>query len=41
MRKNHDNQLPIASPWPDHQLARELRMISEILDENPSISDLV
>ena len=41
MRKNHENQLPISPPWPDHQLARELRMISEILDENPSISDLV
>ena len=38
MRKKRENQLPL---WPDHQLAKELRVISEILDQNPSISDLV
>ena len=41
MRKNCENQLPLSPLWPDHQLAKELRVISEILDKNPSISDLV
>ena len=41
MRKNRDNQLPLSPLWPDHRLARELEVISKILDENPSISDLV
>ena len=41
MRKNRENQLPLSPLWPDHRLARELEVISKILDENPSISDLV
>ena len=41
MRKNRENQLPLSPSWPDHCLARELEAISEILDQNPSISDLV
>ena len=41
MRKNRENQLPLSPLWPNHQLAKELRVISEILDQNPSISDLV
>ena len=41
MRHNRSNQLPMAPLWPDHRLARELKVISQILDENPSISDLV
>ena len=41
MRKNRENQLPFSPSWPDHRLARELEVISKILDENPSISDLV
>ena len=41
MRKNRENQLPLSPSWPDHRLARELESISEILDQNPSISDLV
>ncbi len=41
MRKNRENQLPLSPSWPDHRLARELEVISKILDENPSISDLV
>ncbi|MDA2929455.1 ISNCY family transposase [Acidobacteria bacterium AH-259-O06] len=41
MRKNRENQLPISPLWPDHRLAQELRVISEILDDNASISDLV
>ncbi len=39
MRKNRDNQLPLSPLWPDHRLARELEVVSKILDENPSISD--
>ncbi len=39
MRKNRENQLPLSPSWPDHRLARELEVISKILDENPSISD--
>lgn len=41
MRQNREKQLPITPVWPDHQLAEELRAISEILDENPEISELV
>ncbi len=41
MRKNRENQLPLSPSWPDHRLARELEAISKILDQNPSISDLV
>ena len=41
MRKNRENQLPLPPSWPDHRLARELEVISKILDQNPSISDLV
>ena len=41
MRKNRENQLPLSPSWPDHRLARELEVISKVLDENPSISDLV
>ena len=41
MRKNRENQLPLSPSWPDHRLARELESISKILDQHPSISDLV
>ena len=41
MRKNRENRLPLSPFWPDHRLAKELRVISEILDKNPSISALV
>ena len=41
MRKNRDNQLPLSPLWPRSSLGRELEVISKILDENPSISDLV
>ena len=33
--------MPLSGLWPDHQLAQELKAISKILDDNPSISDLV
>ena len=41
MRQNRENQLPLAPLWPHHQLGEELRVISEILDANPSISEMV
>ncbi len=41
MRKNRENQLPLSPLWSDHRLARELEVISRILDQNPSISDPV
>jgi IS5 family transposase len=41
MRKNRENQLPLAPLWPDHRLGDELQMISRILDENPQILSLV
>lgn len=41
MRQNRENQLPLAPVWPSLQLGQELRKMSEILDQNPSISDLV
>lgn len=40
MRQNCQNQLPLSPFWPDHQLGEELKVISEILDQNPQISDL-
>lgn len=41
MRQNSENQLPLSPLWPSHQLSEELRMISQILDQNPQISALV
>lgn len=41
MRQNSENQLPLSPLWPDHQLSQELRVISQILDANPEISELV
>jgi IS5 family transposase len=41
MRQNRENQLPLAPLWPHHQLGKELGVISEILDANPSISEMV
>lgn len=41
MRNNRENQLPLSPFWPDQQLPHELRVISKILDQNRSISDLV
>ncbi len=41
MRRKRENQLPLSGLWPDHRLARELRAVSKILDDNPSILDLV
>ena len=40
MRKNREQQRPLAPVWPDHRLSDELRKISEILEENPEILGL-
>jgi IS5 family transposase len=41
MRKNREQQRPLVPVWPDHRLSDELQTISQILDENPKIADLV
>jgi len=41
MRKARIQQLPLTEEAPDHPKAKELKKISEILDENSSIFDLV
>ncbi len=41
MRRNRENQLPLSGRWPDHRLAQELKAVSKILDDNPSILELV
>ena len=41
MRRNRENQLPLSGLWPDHRLAQELKAVSKILDDNPSILELV
>ena len=34
MRQKREKQRPLSPPWPDHQLAHELKVISRILDDN-------
>ena len=41
MRRKRQSQLPLSRLWPDHRLAQELRAVSKILDDNPSILKLV
>ena len=41
MRRKRENQLPLSGLWPDHRLAQELKAVSKILDESPSILELV
>jgi IS5 family transposase len=41
MRQNYEKQLPLSAGWPDHNLSRELRVISNILDSHPGIYDKV
>lgn len=41
MRQNRRDQLPITPLWPDHHLSEELKVISKILDDNASISELI
>ena len=41
MRRKRENQLPLSGLWPGHRLAQELKAVSKILDDNPSILGLV
>ena len=41
MRRKRQHQRPLSGLWPDHRLAQELRAVSKILDDNPSILELV
>jgi len=41
MRKNHQKQLPLMIVSKDHPQSQELEYISEIIDENPTMSDLI
>ena len=41
MRRKRENQLPLSGLSLDHRLAQELRAVSKILEDNPSILDLV
>ncbi len=41
MRRNRESQLPLLPIWPNHSLARELRRISRVLDQNPRSLGLV
>ena len=41
MRRKRNHQRPLSGLWPDHRLAQELRAVSKILDDNPSILELV
>lgn len=41
MRQKAEKPLPLYHTFPDHQMSRELEKISEILDTNPRISELV
>ncbi len=41
MRRKREIQLPLSGLWPNYRLAQELRAVSKILDDNPSILDLV
>ena len=41
MRQKREKQRPLSPPWPDHQLAHELKVISRILDDNPQTLELI
>ena len=41
MRQNYEKQLPLSNGWPEHDLSKELRVISDILDSHPEIYDMV
>ena len=41
MRKKLPDQLPIVYPYIDHEHARELRRISDLLDQLPLAGELV
>ena len=37
MLRKREPKHPLSGLWPDHRLAQELRTVSKILDDNPSI----
>ena len=41
MRRKRQRQRPLSGLWPDHRLAQELTTVSKLLDDNPSILELV
>ena len=41
MRQKRQKQMPLMNPVTDHAQSQELKIISEIIDENPTICDLV
>ena len=41
MRRKRDPQRLLSGLWLDHRLGQELRAVSKILDDNPSILELV
>ena len=41
MGRKRQRQLPLSGFWPDHRLTQELRAVSKIFDDNPSILELV
>ena len=41
MRRKRQRLRPLSGLWSDYRLAQELRAVSKILDDNPSILELV
>lgn len=41
MRQKRQKQMPLMNPLTDHAQSHELKIISQIIDENPTICDLV
>lgn len=41
MRQKRQKQMPLMNPVTDHAQSQELKIISEVIDENPTICDLV
>ena len=41
MRRKRHHQRPLSGLWPDYRLAQELKAASKILEDNPSIFDLL
>ena len=41
MGRKRENQLSLPGLWPDHRLAQESKTVSKILEDNPSLLELV
>jgi len=41
MRQNYEKQISVSVGWPDHDLSRELRVISDILDKDLEWYDMI